>query len=247
MKRRWLMSLAAGVLVLAAALFGLPRAAADDFIALAWDSETSLVWHSGSAVNAMGSFLGTATIVPGDRQQRTVWVRNDGPSAANATVMVRDVIMTDENGTDSDYLHKTLQLAWKVNGVGDEMSWLGATKMDTPLFEQFRVEKGEAFALTIGYHFPASATGGMSSKPHVHNLAFTVHITLTESTESSDPPDKPDFPYVPDNPPGDPGTGQTGGAVLSRWSEGLAVAVSGVVLFAILVYRNLRREERPDR
>ena len=79
MKRRGLMSLAASVLVLAAAMIGLPQAAADsEPIALAWDSETSLVWYPGSAASAMGSFFGPATIVPGDREQRTIWVRGNG-------------------------------------------------------------------------------------------------------------------------------------------------------------------------
>jgi len=245
MNRRGLMSLAASALVLAAALIGLPQAAADsEPIALAWDSETSLVWHPGSAANAMGSFFGPSTIVPGDKEQRTIWVRNDGPSAATASVAVLNVAITGQNTTASDYLQNTLRLNWKVNGTGDEMTWREATRLDTVLFEEFKVAQGDTFALTIGYYFPTSATGGMSTSYHTHRLAFDVRITLTESTET-DTPDPPDPPDPPDKPgvPGGPGTGQTGGAVLNRWAEGFMVAMSGAALFVILMHRNLRREE----
>jgi len=230
MKRRLATLLASGIL-LGTALLGLPSANADSgYISLAWgDNPTNLDWQPGSASHAMGSFTSDAVVVPGDRVQRTLLVRNDGPSAAIATVQFHDVGIDIPEGAANQNLpnlvylflsldgNQTINPTWQqaANGVGD------------PAELKLRVAKGDVFAVTAGYNFPVHETGGRNAGAPSTQLSFGVMITLTEDT-STTPPDTP-----PPQKPGSPA--QTGGEVINGWLNLLAIVIIGAGIFLALL------------
>ena len=224
MKRRIATLLASGVLLGITAI-GLPLAAADGgYISLAWgDDPTNIVWQPGSASHAMGSFTSDAVVVPGDKAERTLLVRNDGPSAAIATVQFHDVGIDipddarNKNLADLVYLtlsleDKTITPTWQqaADGVGD------------PAELKLRVAKGEVFSVTAGYNFPVHETGGRNAGAPSTQLSFGVMITLTEDTGTQPP-----------KPPGPPA--QTGGEILSGWLNLITIVIISAGIFVALL------------
>jgi len=176
----------------------------------------------------MGSFLGPSVIVPGDRLERTLLVRNDGPSQAWATVRIT-------HPTHSAAIHELeslVHLTWQVNGVSHDMTWQELLESDdAAVATQFPVGQGDKFAVKAGLYFPIEATGGNQTGNASHTLSFVVEISLSEYGPGDPPPPTP--------PPG-PGT-QTGGAVSQLADVRLAVGLVGVASLVWLVWLWRRR------
>ena len=243
MKR--LVALPAAVMLAAGLLGWLAPASADpsDPIALAWDAPaSSLVWQPGQSASAMGSFVGSPVVVPGDRSERTLHVRNDGPSAATAVVQIVDVSALGASDSVNSELASLLHLTWQTGGSGADMTWRQAIEAGDPTWSvQFDVEQGAEFSVTAGYYFPIGSTTGQAGGHSSYVMSFNVRITLTEKAGGStivgrDPSPTPTVPV-----PG-PGAGAgaaTGGALWSvgAWGGSVPALLGTILLAGALVWR----------
>jgi len=220
-------------------LIGSPYAAAQDStepIALAWDGGTTgLTWHPGSAATAIGSFVGSAVIVPGDSNERTINVRNDGPSAATATVQIVNVTSSGTSASVNHELDSLVHLTWRANQESHDVTWRQAVQAGEPAWTtQFPVAQGQVFQVTAGYYFPSDSTGGRAQGRGSYALGFDVRITLTGDT----PPSKPSSPPQGSG-SGGPQIG-SGGAAISAPSGWVPVVAAAAGLSLALVWRRRR-------
>ena len=222
---------------LGAALLGAPRALADPvddssgYISLAWgDDPTSLDWRPGSEVAALGSFVADSVVVPGDRAQRTLLVRNDGPTAAIATVQFSGVVIDIPDSARNYNLANLIHLNLILDGTQTiSPTWQQvADAIDEPLKLTLQVPQGGVFSVTAGYSFPITERGGQSHGQPSTRLSFGVMITLTEHEGGTD--------VTPPTPPGPPA--QTGGGVLNRWASLVTIGIIGIGAFLILLRRD---------
>ena len=241
--RRRVVTLLASAVLLSASLLGSPLAAADDgYISLAWgDDPTNLVWQPGTAAHGMGSFAPGGIVVPGDRVQRTLMVRNDGPSGAVAYVQFHDVTSSVPDNAPNMNLGDLIYLTLGINNTAP-VSHTWQQVMDDPLELTLKVAQGDVFAVTAGYYFPITATGGNSAGGPSAQLSFGVMITLVEDTST---PPIVDPPPVVEPPPDT--TGQTGGQVLTGWLNLVTIGVIGLGIFLILLRRDKQAAECPSR
>jgi len=214
-----------------------------DPIALAWDAPAAgLVWYAGQSASAMGSFVGSPVVVPGDQDQRTLHVRNDGPSAATALVQIVNVSASGDGATNQG-LASLLHLTWRTGGTGADMTWRQAIDAGDPTWSvQFDVAQGAEFAVTAGYYFPVSATGGQADGNPSYALHFDVRITLTGHPNDVKPSPKPDpTPDPQPDPPASAGPGAsaaTGGSLLhGAWTGWAPTLLGAALISAALVWR----------
>jgi len=223
------------VLGVAGSVLNPAMAAAQDHIALAWDNQTTgLSWHPGSAATATGSLVGDPVVVPGDRDERTFHIRNDGPTTASATVEIADVSCAVVDDTVNDELDDLIHLTWAVNGHSHDMTWHQAIHSGNPTWvARFAVPPGGVFTVTAGYYFPAGSTDGrVTDDRERHALSFNVHVTLTGETASSPSSPATPSPTPPADDPSTPGWGAgTGGAAsgLAWYGWAAIAAVAGAL------------------
>jgi len=197
-----------------------------DPIALAWDSpSTGLVWQPGQSASAMGSFVGSPVVVPGDYDSHTLHVRNDGPSAALATVQIVNVSACDEGDSVNTDFDRLLHLTWQTDGVGADMTWRQAIEAGDPTWAvQFDVDQGAEFSVTAGYYFPEGATTGQANGHASFAMHFDVRVTLTGKLDGAPQPQPT---------PGD--SAATGGVLLhSAWS-GWAPTLLGLAVLTLVL------------
>ena len=239
-RHRFFALIAAGLVACGGLLGPLQAQAADPahYIALSWDADpTDLTWTEGDSAGAVGGFFGHPVVVPGDGHERTAWVRNDGPSAAIATVQVFNIGITGTDSTGNHELADLIHLTWSVAGQNHDVTWREASQIPQPWSVQFDVGRGESFSITAGYYFPASATGGMSSGGSGAALTFDVHVVLADARGAD--PQVPSHPVVPEGP-----GGQTGGWIDDRVSwPTLIVIGSGLAIW--LVWRRHQEKDNP--
>ena len=175
------------ILLAAAVLAGtaVPSAAAEpqNSVEIRWDDEaTGLDWTGRGHAIAVGSFLGTTVVSPGDRATRTAVVTNVGPSAATARVELIDVsIATPPEAVNTD-LQDCVRLFLETGGKTYEATWREAAQagLGGPGWSvAFEVPLGASFPVTAGAYFPAEETGGRPDGRPSQQLSFTVRVTLT--------------------------------------------------------------------
>ncbi|MCL2653988.1 MAG: hypothetical protein FWD63_09415 [Propionibacteriaceae bacterium] len=245
MKHRLVAMLA--VLMLAAGLAGWPvpaHADPPDPISLAWDAPSaSLVWQPGQSASAMGSFVGSPVVVPGDHYERTLHVRNDGPSAATALVQIVNVSASGPSDAVNSDLDSLLHLTWQTGGSGADMTWRQAIEAGDPTWGiQFDVEQGAEFSVTAGYYFPIDATTGQSGGHTSYAMRFDVRITLTGK---ADGPATPPTDPKPSPTPAPPGVGaSTGGTLLYGAWAGWAPTLLGAALVSVALAWRRRNQSK---
>ena len=158
-------------------------AQAGESIPVEWDGPTTnLAWDGQSYATATGSIVGDVVAVPGDRAKRTAIVQNAGPSTACVTVQIYRVTSTHTTHTLNDDLESLIHLFWDINGHQGDLTWLQAREGADPngiaYTVSFHLSRGEKFALTAGYYFPASATAGKNGGAPSTVLSFDVRILM---------------------------------------------------------------------
>ncbi|MCL2490305.1 MAG: hypothetical protein FWF36_06240 [Propionibacteriaceae bacterium] len=234
--------LPAAMILAAGLLAGLAPASANapDPIALAWDAPaSSMVWVPGQSASAMGSFVGSPVVVPGDHSERTLHVRNDGPSAATAVVQIVDVSASGASDSVNSDLGSLLHLTWQTGGTGADMTWRQAMEAGDPTWSvQFDVEQGAEFSVTAGYYFPIGSTTGQAGGHSSYVMSFNVRITLTEKVGATPPTVGRDPSSTPPVPPTGPGAA-TGGILMSfgPWGGWAPTLLATALLAGALAWR----------
>ena len=182
---------------LAAPASAAPAPDAKDVIALSWDGDeyTSVIG---------GSFVGVPVAVPGDSATRTLFVRNDGPSAGTLNASIVNVKILDPNAPDTKdsgkgaedqgNFYDDLRLAW--NGGSANFTTL-ASRPETEIYD-VQVAKGQTVPITIDYRFPIEATSGNKANVSAREASFDVRLTISgdddpdlPGTETTAPPTDP--------------------------------------------------------
>ena len=147
----------------------------DEAIDLSWDGESF-------AAQTTESFLGMPVTVPGDRAERTLTVRNDGPSAGTFTATITDVELLETAGGTPDTFYDDVTIEWPDGSAS--LADLAAD--DETTIEELELARGEIATITIGYDFPAEATSGNSSEVGARSAAFDVTLALAGETPAAD-------------------------------------------------------------
>ncbi len=203
----------------------------DSVIPIEWEGETiNLSWKGDQYVTAQGSVIGAPVSVPGDRAERTVLVRNAGPSAAVAKIDILQVSAENPDGSVNQELEDLLHLFWDVEGITGDAVWREARSHRDAEGVSYgfclSVSQGQSFRIKAGYYFPVEATSGRNLGFVSSILSFGIRITMSDEDIAGpacpappQPPLTPAMPYAP-----------TGGR-----SEGLTddTTASGAVLVII--------------
>jgi len=208
----------------------------NDPIALAWDAPAAgLNWQPGQSASAMGSFVGSPVVVPGDHEARTLHVRNDGPTAATALVQIVNVSASGDGDAVNGELASLLHLTWQTGDTGADMTWRQAIEAGDPTWSvQFDVEQGADFSVTAGYYFPSDATTGQACGHSSYVMHFDVRITLTGKPDTSPTPTPDPSPTPTPTPTPPPGAGAaTGGSLFDGAWAGWAPTLLGAALVAV--------------
>ncbi|MFJ6417636.1 LPXTG cell wall anchor domain-containing protein [Paeniglutamicibacter sp. NPDC091659] len=182
---------------LAAPASAAPAPDTKDVIALSWDGDeyTSVIG---------GSFVGVPVAVPGDSATRTLFVRNDGPSAGTLNASIVNVKILDPNAPDTKdngkgaedqgNFYDDLRLAW--NGGSANFTTL-ASRPETEIYD-VPVAQGQTVPITIDYRFPIEATSGNRANVSAREASFDVRLTISgdddpdlPGTETAAPPTDP--------------------------------------------------------
>ncbi|MGL3806858.1 hypothetical protein ACSYDW_12260 [Paeniglutamicibacter sp. R2-26] len=166
----------------ASAATAAPTAQGKDVIALSWDG-TDYTTVIG------GSFVGVPVSVPGDSAERTLMVRNDGPSGGTLRASIVNVKILDPEAVDARDLghgpedqgnfYDDLRLGW--NGGSSSFTDL-ASRAETKIYD-VDVAKGQTVPITIDYRFPIEATSGNKANVAPREASFDVRLTLSGDTE----------------------------------------------------------------
>lgn len=255
-------ALAAALAVLAAPA----SAAQDDVIGLSWDGE-------GFAAETTESFLGVPVTVPGDSTERTLTVRNDGPTSGTLTATIENVELLEPASGFEDSFYDDVTVEWADDG-GAALAQLDADG-ETRIGE-FDLDVGETATITVGYAFPVEATSGNTSEVGDRSASFNVvfalggdelgdpplppaepPVTPTDADDTSDAPaETPEEAEPPSPLPVDDAStdGTPSAAQAESGADGLAetggspaawLALAGAVLIPLGVLLRVRRRGRP--
>ena len=247
--RRATRVLAAAVAATGVALaVGVPLAlpAAADELHDRWAGPTvSLAWDGTTRRTATTSFVGVPVAVPGDRAQRALVVRNDGPSTGTLTAWLVDVDLDAPAGSTTTFFDD-VRLHWDGGGASlRALADAGRTRIATR-----ELAPGESTRLTVGYAFDIAATSGNAADEGHLEASFDVLLRLSgepgEPTPGPSPTQDSSAPRPePTTPPSTPGPwpapplARTGADVLSVGTWAVACATGGILL--LLVARRRRR------
>ena len=131
---------------------------------LSWDGEH--YWSSTS-----DAFFGTPTVAPGDAAQRTLLVRNNGPSDAILRATITNVELT---GDHTEGFTQDLMVAWDTGQAS--MAQL-ADNGDTLMLE-LHLPQGAETEITLGYHLPVTTVDGNRAGAPAPMASFEVQLDL---------------------------------------------------------------------
>ena len=222
LKRKTLVH-AAGAGVLTAGLLGAAMAPAS--ASPAYDESIQLSWDGSSyAATTTESFVGTPVTVPGDQADRTLLVRNDGPTEGVLHAVITNVELLDPDSDDVHHNpdHQAPDDPGRYAGAGDQgdfyedltLNWsAGEASMahldasETTEILTTELAPGEETEITIGYEFPVGATSGNTANVDPRSASFDVVLTLggeipeepepTPTDPDPTPSPKPDAPSDP--------------------------------------------------
>ncbi|MCL2481943.1 MAG: hypothetical protein FWF43_00705 [Propionibacteriaceae bacterium] len=213
-----------------------PPGGSSDYVV--WDgTTTSLNWDGSTSVIYQSPVSTPYFTVPGDEVTHAATIRNGGPTAATVTVDILNMTTTNQPDTVNTDLENIVLLFWDINGDTGESTWrqarLASDDRHVSYSTSFPLDQGDSFPLTVGFHFPSSATGGQSQGGPSSVLTFDVRVTMTGATPGFD--------------------ASTGGLTLGGvtipwwlvWTASFMVMSGTVFMVEILVNKRRRTEEQP--
>lgn len=211
---------ACGALILALSGFAAMPASADETneaIQLSWDG-------TEYAATTTETFLGTPVTVPGDHAERSLIVRNDGPSAGTLSALITRVTLLPASAGSDDSFYDDVLVGWG----SDQASLSVLDSSDETQILTTSLDPGESTTITISYDFPVDSTSGNASAVGAREASFDVDLTLRDDTvpAGEDPPLRTE-----DDPPAAP-AGETpprAGLAATGGSPGFWIAVIGVL------------------
>jgi hypothetical protein len=217
---------------------------ADDSIDY-WDGPTyNLTWSGKEREVISDSFLADPVVVPGDDIHRTLKIHNSGQGACNdaeITVRVIDVDQEEPPGAVNAELEDLVELYWTADGKPGHSSFADARAKGEFQLARFTLPKGKDSAVTVGYRFPDSATGGRSLGQDSVIESFRVKITARDVCATDNPTDPTPSPQATD----DPNVGfKTGGIFLGGQNLLIGCLMGGLILlFLAMLARSRRHKE----
>lgn len=156
----------------------------DDAVAADWDGPTlHLDWTGAGYTTAEATFVGDRVVAPGDRVQRTLRVRNDGPEAAVLTVsMLLDPQVPAE--ALNPRLAEAVHLFWDVAGETGSATYAalaGGGDQDA-VVAQAAVPRGGTARVAVGFTVPPETTEHRGRGRDSTVLAFTVRARMQGET-----------------------------------------------------------------
>jgi hypothetical protein len=122
------------------------------------------------------SLLGDLTVVPGDRAETVVAVRNDGPSDGTLAVSIVNTRLLEELATVDDGFADDLL----INDVPVSRLLDGDT-----LVHEVPVARGAVAEVPLRHELPAGATSGNRGEGETVTVAFDVHLRITGDATSA--------------------------------------------------------------
>ncbi|MHA3685072.1 hypothetical protein ACXR2W_12550 [Leucobacter sp. HY1908] len=231
------------------------QGAHDDALQLSWDGKTY-------TSTTTASFLGSPVTVPGDTAERTLYVRNSGPTAATFTADIVNVKLRTPEALDVHHneSHEAPDTSGLYTGAGAQgdfyddltIGWItgkaSMTSLDAAGTTQIMagpIAVGEVVPITLSYDFPAAATSGNKANVDPRLAEFDVRITLQgdEEGETPPPPEKPPVTTPPkvDPPKEVPPELTRTGAEVPPWGIALGLTGLGAVALAVTAGARKRR------
>ncbi|MET0433882.1 MAG: hypothetical protein ABW025_06905 [Cellulomonas sp.] len=200
-------------------------------IAAEWDGPTvHLDWTGERYTTVEADFVGDRVASPGDRVERTLTLRNDGPEDAVLSV---DLLLDQEvpAGSPNPGLGEAVDLHWDVAGVEGSERFAVLHTERQPTIAEARVPQGGTVPVTVGFTMPADETGqrGGGDSTVLH---FRVLAQLQGET-GVDPGPEPVDPEEPAEPGPDGGLAVTGSQLLGAVLLLLGLLLAGWLLRAL--------------
>jgi len=152
-----------------------------------WDGSTTILnWDGTRAIIVQGPVSTPYVAVPGDQETYAATIKNGGPSDATVTVDILNVTTTNQPDTVNTDLEDNVQLFWDINGDSGAMIWrdarLASDDKHVSYSSTFFLGQGDTFPVTVGFHYPSSATGGQSAGGASSVLKFDIRVTMIGDT-----------------------------------------------------------------
>lgn len=164
-----------------------------------------LSWDGGSAYSdtTTESFVGFPVAVPGDSTERTLMVRNDGPTDGTLHVSITNVDILDPTADDVHHNpnHTAPDDSGRYAGAGDQgdfysdllIDWNSGSSSikeldaagDTQVLT-IDLPRGETTPVTIGYELPIDSTSGNKANVEPRLGKFDVVLSLGGDTEDGE-------------------------------------------------------------
>lgn len=164
-----------------------------------------LSWDGGSAYSdtTTESFVGFPVAVPGDSTERTLMVRNDGPTDGTLHVSITNVDILDPTADDvhNNPNHTAPDDSGRYAGAGGQgdfysdllIDWNSGSSSikeldaagDTQILT-IDLPRGETTPVTIGYELPIDSTSGNKANVEPRLGKFDVVLSLGGDTEDGE-------------------------------------------------------------
>jgi len=242
-------SAGAGTAPAASAPAGSAAEPAGEQIALSWDGETYTARTTDSF------FDSSAVLVPGDAASRTMYVRNDGPTAGTLRASIINVQIhspeapdvhhnPDHRGRTSGYrdggdqgrFYEEVGLAWD----GGEASFAELDRNQTTEILQVELGQGEQVPITLAHNFPASSAAGNRANVVDRLASFDVLLEIGGNLPAE--PVTPEPPMSPSpTPAGEPQGEEVSPSALRTTGIGvrLVLVIAALALGAGLALRGV--------
>lgn len=167
----------------AAAAFGFAALAAGPATAAPYDDAVLLSWDNVTFTpSTTETFFGLPVAVPGDTGTRSVWVKNDGPSAGTLTATIENVRLAPA----ADAVFDDLSLEW----TGGDSTFADLSAAGETQILSTSIAQGAVVEVPLTYVFPEASVEGNFSNGDVRRVVIfdvVFEISGQEPTPSPSP------------------------------------------------------------
>ncbi|MDR1392455.1 MAG: LPXTG cell wall anchor domain-containing protein [Bifidobacteriaceae bacterium] len=212
-----------------------------------WDGETVQLDWTGRARPVQrdeNEFLGSVTAIPGDVVTRTLTVHNAGPGDATLTMELVDALTVSRPPSDPSATGP-IQIVWQTPSASGTTPLADVlTKGSVKAFELPLAQDGD-LKLTIGWTFPADATGSMGMGAVSFGMRLVLRGDLGGSSQNpSRTATSQDPSGTTSPPPGDDELPITGTSV--GWLSLFGVTLTVIGILALIGRRRAAEEDEED-